>query len=348
MVISQPTIRDTIVTFFRRKFTFLLIFGGVCLAGALFLLVTTPLYLFTAALVVRFAQHTVPNIDNTQPTLQPLGSNERREIIYSDADILRSPDLLHRTIKEVGLERLYPTIASNGHGTARQDDEALKAFNADLVVDVGLQSDVINLSFLNPVPQVAHDTVQALLTQFSAQEANVYANPQLKFTEQEAQQQRDKLTTAQQALSQFKSGHQISDFDQQIKELIKQRVDVASRLNTAQGRVSDAEQREAALKELLSAVPQTVTTSAAGEQYRGVDEVQGQIAALKAKRDQMESTYRPGSPVFNQLNASISSLEASAGAREHDARTRGMTQTNLVYQNIKTDLLRATAEAGRA
>jgi uncharacterized protein involved in exopolysaccharide biosynthesis len=345
MVISQPTIRDTIVTFFRRKFTFLLIFGGVCLAGALYLLVTTPLYLSTAALVVRFDQHTVPNIDNTQPTLQPLGSNERREIIYSDADILRSPDLLHRTIKEVGLERLYPTIASNGHGSARQDDEALKAFNADLVVDVGLQSDVINLSFLNPVPQVAHDTVQALLTQFSAQEANVYANPQLKFTEQEAQQQRDKLTTAQQALSQFKSGHQISDFDQQIKELIKQRVDVASRLNTAQGRVSDAEQREAALKELLGAVPQTVTTSAAGEQYRGVDEVQGQIAALKAKRDQMESTYRPGSPVFNQLNASLSSLEASAAASNHDARSRGMTQTNLVYENIKTDLLRATAEA---
>ena len=345
MVISQPSIRDTIVTFFRRKFTFLLIFGGVCLAGALYLLIATPLYLSTAALVVRFDQHTVPNIDNTQPTLQPLGSNERREIIYSDADILRSPDLLHRTISEVGLARLYPKIASNGHGSARQEDEAVKAFNADLVVDVGLQSDVINLSFLGPIPQVAHDTVQALLTQFSAQEANVYANPQLKFTEQETEQQRGKLTVAQQALAQFKSSHQISDFDQQIKELIKQRVDVASRLNTAQGRVSDAEQREAALKELLSAVPQTVTTSAAGEEYRGVDDVQGQIATLKAKRDQMESTYRPGSPVFNQLNASINSLEASASARQHDARTRGMTQTNLVYENIKTDLLRATAEA---
>ena len=102
MVISQPTIRDTIVTFFRRKFTFLLIFGGVCLAGALYLLVTTPLYLSTAALVVRFDQHTVPNIDNTQPTLQPLGSNERREIIYSDADILRSPDLLHRPSRRLG------------------------------------------------------------------------------------------------------------------------------------------------------------------------------------------------------------------------------------------------------
>src|SRR5262249_17973761 len=46
-----------------------------------------------------------------------------------------------------------------------------------------------------------------------------------------------------------------------------------------------------------------------------------------------------------QLDASISSLEAAAAARNHDARSRGMTQTNLVYENIKTDLLRATAEA---
>ncbi len=345
MVLSQPSIRDTIVSFFRRKFTFLLIFGFVCLAGAIYLLVATPFYLSAASLVVRFDQHTVPNIDNTQPVVQPLGSNERREIIYSDADILRSPDLLRRTIGEIGLPRLYPKIADDGHDKAKQEEEALKAFNADLVVDVGIQSDVITLSFLSPDPQVAHDTVQALLDQFSAQEANVYANPQLRFTEQETDQQRQKLAVAQQALGQFKSTHQISDFPEQIKQLIKQRADVSSRLNTAEGRVSDAEQREAALKELLSAVPQTVTTSAMGEQYRGVDEVQGQIAALKAKRDQMASTYRPGSPVFRQLDASIDSLESAAAARTHDARTRGMTQTNLVYENIKTDLLRATAEA---
>ena len=309
MVLSQPSIRDTIVSFFRRKFTFLLIFGFVCLAGAIYLLVATPFYLSAASLVVRFDQHTVPNIDNTQPVVQPLGSNERREIIYSDADILRSPDLLRRTIGEIGLPRLYPKIADDGHDKAKQEEEALKAFNADLVVDVGIQSDVITLSFLSPDPQVAHDTVQALLDQFSAQEANVYANPQLRFTEQETDQQRQKLAVAQQALGQFKSTHQISDFPEQIKQLIKQRADVSSRLNTAEGRVSDAEQREAALKELLSAVPQTVTTSAMGEQYRGVDEVQGQIAALKAKRDQMASTYRPGSPVFRQLDASIDSLE---------------------------------------
>lgn len=147
MVIVQPSFRDTIHTFFRRKFTFLLIFGGVCLAGAAYLFFTQPLYMAGASLVVRFDQHTVPDIDKTRVPVQPLGSNERREIIYSDADILRSPDLLRRAMNEIGLARLYPQIASDGHGQARQEEEALKALGGDLVVDVGLQSDVINLSF---------------------------------------------------------------------------------------------------------------------------------------------------------------------------------------------------------
>ena len=44
MVITQPSLRDTIQTFFRRKFTFLLIFGGACFVGAAYLFFTTPLY----------------------------------------------------------------------------------------------------------------------------------------------------------------------------------------------------------------------------------------------------------------------------------------------------------------
>lgn len=345
MVTIQPSIRDTIATFFRRKFTFLLIFGGVCLAGAAYLLIATPLYQSSAALVVRFDQHTVPDISQTRTVVAPLGSNERREIIYSDADILRSPDLQRRVMNEIGLDHLYPKIANDGHSAARQSDEALKAFNADMVVDVGLQSDVINISFLGPDPKIVHNTVQAMLDQFAAQEANVYANPQLQFASREAQQQREKLNAAQNALSQFKANHQIADLDAQVGQLLKQRTNVEDRLNAAQGKVSDAEEREAALKELLSAVPQTVTTSAVGEQYRGLDDVDAQIATLKAKRNQMASTYRAGSGVFRQLDASIGSLESAAAASRHDARTRGMTQTNMVYENIKTDLLRATAEA---
>jgi len=345
-MVIQPSFRDTILTFFRRKFTFWLIFGAACLVGAAYLLLATPLYLSAASLVVRFDQNTVPDIDRSRAANVTLGANERREILYSDADILKSPDLLKRTIAEVGLSRLYPTIASSGHSESRQQEDALKAFNSDLLVDVGLQSDVINISFLNRDAKVAHGTVQALLDQFYALEANVYANPQLQFAEEEAKRAQQKLAAAQSALTQFKAGHQIADLSGQVGQLLQQRTDVESRLQQAQGRVLEAEQREVALKALLSAVPQTLTTSAAGETYRGVDDVGTQIAALRAKRNQMAASYAPDSAVFRQLDASIASLEGSARASRGEARSA--SQPNMVYENIKTDLLRATAEAASA
>jgi uncharacterized protein involved in exopolysaccharide biosynthesis len=344
-MIVQPSFRETILTFFRRKFTFLLVFGAACLAGAVYLFITPAQYLSSAGLVLRFDQQTVPDIDRTRTPSQPLGSNERREILYSDADILRSPDLARDTITSVGLAHIYPKIAADGHGEQRQMDEALKAFAADMVIDVGLQSDVINLSFLNSDPRVAHATVQDLLDHFFSQEAAVYANPQLQFAQGEANQAQAKLNAAQQALAQFRETNKISDMDEQIGQLLQQRTDVESKLATANGAVQEAQQKEAAYKELLSAVPPLLTTTAAGETYRGVDDVSSQLATLKAKRDQMAATYRPGSPIFRSIDASIGSLEASLGKRRADARDRAATQPNMVYENIRTDLMRATAEA---
>ncbi len=344
-MIVQPSFRESILTFFRRKFTFLLVFGAVCLAGAGYLLVKTPMYLSGASLVLRFDQQTVPDIDRTRNPTQPLGSNERREIIYSDADILRSPDLIRATISSVGLARVYPKIAADGHDTQRQMNEALKAFAGDMMVDVGMQSDVINLSFLNPDPQVAHAVVQGMLDHFFSQEAVIYANPQLQFSQDEAKRAQEKLASAQQALSQFRQANKISDMNEQIGQLLQQRTDVESRLATANGVVQASQQKEAAYKELLAAVPPLVTTSAPGETYREVDDVDGQLATLKAKRDQMAATYRPGSPVFQSIDASIGSLERAAHKSDAAARSRSATQPNLVYENIKTDLMRATAEA---
>ena len=344
-MIVQPSFRETILTFFRRKFTFLLVFGAACLAGAGYLLIKTPMYLSTAALVLRFDQQSVPDIDRTRTPQQPLGSNERREILYSDADILRSPDLARDTINAIGLARIYPKIAADGRGRARQTDEALKAFAGDMLIDVGLQSDVINISFLNPDPNVAQATIQSLLDHFYSSEAVIYANPQLRFAQEEAQRAEQKLAAAQQALGTFRQTNKISDMTAQINQLLEQRTSVESKLALAKAAVLDAQQKQAAYQELLASVPELVTTTANGDTYQGLDVVQEQIATLKAKRDQMAATYRPGSPIFSSIDASLHSLESSASRNEASARKRSATTPNLVYENIKTDLMRATAEA---
>jgi uncharacterized protein involved in exopolysaccharide biosynthesis len=254
-MVYQPSLRDTLKTFLRRKTLFMVVCGAVCLGGGAYLLLKQPLYLSAASLVLHFDNEAVPDIDRINTPSQLQGSNEHREILYSDADILHSPELIRHAIDKIGLTRLYPDIATSPRSDARKQDMAVQAFMSDLVVEVGLQSDALNLSFLNPNPTVARDAMQELLNAFYAQEASVYANPQLQFAADEAGSAKTKLTAEQDALASFKSGHQIADLPQQVSQLLLSRTDVESRLRNAQGHMLEAQQRQDALKQLLATIP---------------------------------------------------------------------------------------------
>src|SRR5690348_12431734 len=112
MMAYQPSVRDIILAFFRRKFLFVLVFCAVCLAGGGYLLLKQPSYLSTASLVLHFDSQAVPNIDRSMGAQQSLGQNERRAILYSDADILRSTGVVQLVIHSLGIQRLYPEIAA--------------------------------------------------------------------------------------------------------------------------------------------------------------------------------------------------------------------------------------------
>ena len=345
----QPSLRSTIQAFFRRKGLCSLTFGAVCMAGGGYLLLKQPQYLSSAMLVLHFDSQAVPDIDRTMtPTDQQQGTNEHREILYSDADILRNPDLIRDVVNTVGLARLYPRIAAQDHVDTRKMTDAVQAFTSNLVVEVGLQSDVLTVNFLNPDPHVAHDAVQDLLNLFFAQEAAVYNNPQLRFAEDEAKTARGTLTAAQDKLATFKAQHNIADLSQQVTQLLGARTDVENRLRIAQGRVLEAQQRQDALNELLATVPTHVSGSAIGEQYAAVDDAESRLDQLRAKRQQMAITYRSDSAVFKQLDAQINALSSAASSRTREARSRSSSQPSPIYESIKTDYLRASAEATSA
>ena len=65
----QPSVRDVILAFFRRRTLFMLVCGAVFLTGGAYLLLKQPLYQSTASLVLHFDTQAVPNIDRTMNRL---------------------------------------------------------------------------------------------------------------------------------------------------------------------------------------------------------------------------------------------------------------------------------------
>jgi uncharacterized protein involved in exopolysaccharide biosynthesis len=65
---------------------------------------------------------------------------------------------------------------------------------------------------------------------------------------------------------------------------------------------------------------------------------------LRVKEHQMLATYKPSSIMLDQVRASMQAAESDLGRSGHAAVKRNSTAPNVVFQNIQTDLLRASAE----
>ena len=156
---------------------------------------------------------------------------------------------------------------------------------------------------------------------FFAQEAAVYANPQLKFAEDEASSgQRDKLTTAQkrwppssrtaQHRRPAAAGHAAAAAADRCGKPAEHRAGPGAGGGAAAGCAEAAAGQRAAERDQLGAWASS---------YQAVDAAESQLDTLRAKRSQMASTYRPDSPVFQQLDAQI---DFAARGREGSAPTR--------------------------
>ncbi len=332
-----------LTTLFKHQKAVLGVFFGVVLAGAAYLLIAEPKYESDAQLIVRFGDRSIPEVARTQTT--EMTPSDRHEIVLAHAAMLSSHDLAQATIEAFGLDKIYPDIAEDPPRRWTPMDEAVKRFIQKLSVDVGTQDNIISVGYLHPDKQLAHDVVQKLIELYIAQQTLIYQNPQSGFMGQEVKDANSRLSVAQTALEKFKSEWHITDYDQEVQDLLKQRGDVDTSLRTAQANLELAKQRQTEIDGLLKNVPANLPESAGGEKYRSVDDAESRLADLRAKQSQMLATYSPRSPALASLNAAIGTTEHDLQSRKTELNSRSATNANTVYQTLQTDLLRATADA---
>jgi uncharacterized protein involved in exopolysaccharide biosynthesis len=333
---------NILTIFLKHRVIAMAMFLGVVFMGGLYLLVAEAKYESVAELIVRFGDRSIPDINRAPAT--ELTPADRREIVLSHAAIIGSPDLEQATVEALGLATIYPDIAENPPTRWGPMDEAVKRFNDNLSVTVGTQDNVITVSFLHPDKAMAQKTLQKLIEMYMRQQTDVYHNPHLEFLSSEVKTSLDRLTAAQNALDDFKQKWLISDYDQEIAELLKRRGEADNNLQTAQAALMQAQHRRGDLEKLMKDIPRTQPESVGGEKYRSLDDAQTRLSDLRTKRSQMLATYNSGSPALATLDAGIAAAEKEVKARQRDLEQRS-SYVNSVYQTVQTDYLRTTADA---
>lgn len=334
---------NLITILFKHRRAALTVFFTVVLSALAYLLIAEPKYESVSELIVRFGDRSVPDVNRTpQVELTP---SDRHEIVLAHAAMLSSHDLAEQTINSFGLDKVYPDIVDDPPSRWSPMDEGIKRFLDKLSVDVGTQDNIITVSYLHPDKKLAHDIVQKLIDLYISQQTRIYQNPQSDFLNGEVKAAGDRLAKAQSTLENFKNQWQITDYDQEVADLLKQRGDVDTALRGAQANLGQAQHRQREITQLIKNVPSTQPEPASGEKYRSVDDAESRLADLRAKQSQMLATYSPNSTALSSLNQQIKTAEAEAKSRRSEVNNRSANNPNVVYQTLQTDLLRTSADA---
>lgn len=342
VTISMPRI-DLVAVLIRHRRTMLVAFLSVVLLGVAYIAVATPKYESTAQLIIKFGDRAVPDVDRSPVT--ELTPADRREVVLTNAAILESPDLVQTTVEAIGIKTLYPDILENPPQGWTPLNEATRRFADNLWVGVGTQSNVITVSFLHPDAEVAQQAMKQLIDLYTTRQTAVYRSSFSDFLKTEMDEAYRRLEKAQSALGAFKEQYGISNYDQEINELLKQRGEINASLYQAQAAYDQAKERRDELAELIKSVPTTQPVAAGGELYRALDEAQARLAELEAKRSQMLATYDPNSPALAAVDAAILTASKEVTARRSEVEQRSSVNVNTVHQAVQTDYLRTVAEA---
>jgi len=343
----QPSVRGILNSAFRRRRLFIGVFLLSLIATAVGCLLLTTNYRSDALLLVKFNGRTAGS-DALATSAISAQATERREVMNSQAQIMKSRDLLLSLVREVGIERLYPELAADAPAGGDVSDKAVDRLAKDLRAEPSKDANVLAVSLLNADPLVAASALRTLVEQFRVRQTEVFLDPQSNFLQEQLERAKAQLAASQAAVESFKSDAGISSLDEERTLLIKIRGDIRSSLAQQQARRDEAESRFRALEASIRRVPETIHLSDENDRFKSVDDARARLTELKARQTELGNNYREDSVAMRTLQSQIRFAEEDLKARSGESLARVRTGPNPVFQEIQADLLRARAEAAAA
>ena len=332
---SAYTLRDLLTAgFFFRRALLLAFLIPLALAVVAAVLSHT-VYTAQARLLVLYGSEYV-----FRPAVGQAGSGialDRNQIIEGEIQILQSTTLALEVLQQVGIDKIYPgTPANDPHAM----DLAAVQFERDLAVTAVPQANVIELAFANRDRDVAAQALRSLIERYLVRRAQIFQKPTPLADERVEYATR--LHAAEDALTQFKAAHGITEFDQQVTLLLNQKSTVADGQREMDQAIQDATARLETVRRQLASTPQTVSEFADTQRSQQATGMTDALVRLELQRRALLSRYQDDFPLVQDVDRQIAAMRAQvAGAptRESAAARSGR---NPLYQDLGTQ--RATLE----
>ena len=336
------TPQDLLAMLWRERRLMLGVFLVLALLGGLAASRMKTTYQAHSSLLVRLSPEYVynPRVGDAARGTAP----ENDQLIQSETEILGSPALKLRVLRDVGMARLFPELARayDRAAPAKRADiqgAAVHAMDASLKIATAPDTSVVRLTYSAPDPQVAALTLNTLVDDYLHYRTGVLANHDASVVGGQRQLFEQRLDAADRAYAAFLTQNGISDFDgekaalaQVYAQLLTDSYNVGAQLAESQGRLGATDSE-------IGRAPREIGL------YHDPDHAAAdKLIALRLSRQDLLSRYRPDAQPVQDVERQIAGLEAldaSGQAGGPGARRLGV---NPVFQTLQTEQNQLAAE----
>ncbi|MCA9500221.1 MAG: GumC family protein [Nitrospira sp.] len=338
------SVRDILTALFKHKTkiitVFFLVFGVV--AGYVFTLV--PLYEARTSLLLKLGREHIfrPEVGKDNQIVE---YNEDAAL-QSEIEIISSKDLIRRVVSALGVEKVYPEFLDPSLEINNPLEKSVSTFLKNLLPIPVKGSSVLEISYLNPRPEVAAEALNLLVDLLKEKHLQVFSDPKASFLTKQLHTYQEKLEQSEANLQAFKHRHDLSSpLVEQQRRLLDQRANLDSDYKTTKNKLQGLVGKIASLDTQMKTILDNISVSTV-EEGGNLEKAKAELFALKREEQKLLTKYTDNSvPVLN-LRKEIDQVEQFILAEQKNERANTIASgKKAMYSELEKERLGAMSES---
>ena len=347
---GEITLRDMLAPLFRHKRLMIVSFSVIALASILVALVVSDTY--EARMEVLVNRERFDPMVTTESTSQLLipASAVTEEEINSEAELLRSQDVLEKVVLENGLEEKEKQ-SFWAHLFVKQNETryislAVKHLGQKLKIGTPTKTNLINVSYASADPRTAYGVLNTLATLYVEKHVAVHRpTGSYEFFAKEADKYRNALADSESRLASFGKEQGVVAPDVERSDMALVVANSFGSLHQAEQTIAADEERIRNDKTQIERTPErspTLRTSNAADVL--LQQLEGNLLAAQVKRTQLLAKFEPSYPLVQEADQEIADTQAAITEAQKRVYVNQTTDRDPTFELLREDVAKTQAD----
>ena len=186
--------RDFLTILFKHKYKILTVFLATVITVTVGSFLLPPVFEAKSSLMVKLGREYMysPEVGDAKSSISFQSFNQQ-EVISSELQILTSRDLIEKVVTTIGVDTIYPDLVKVPPKRIQPLEAAILGFEKNISAENIKKSNVIEVSFLHKVPEIAARAVNQLVEFYKEKHLQVLSSPKSSFIEQQLNTYQQKM-----------------------------------------------------------------------------------------------------------------------------------------------------------